>query len=94
VALNPALPSWKMLVFVSLLAVLGTSQCLAFVSQTNTILRLGAPMLPTWLVKISTYLQSVRFLFFILVFCNLALELLIIVNALVLNPYVDVLCSF
>jgi hypothetical protein len=30
VALNPALPSWKMLVFVSLLAMFGTSQRVAF----------------------------------------------------------------
>jgi hypothetical protein len=36
VALNPALPSWKMLVFVSLLAMLGTSQGLAFVPLTNS----------------------------------------------------------
>jgi hypothetical protein len=37
VALNPSLPSWKMLVFVSLLAMLGTSpQRLAFVPQINS----------------------------------------------------------
>jgi hypothetical protein len=50
VASNPALPSWKMLVFVFLLAMLGTSQNLAFV------LLLGAPMLRKWWVKISTYI--------------------------------------
>jgi hypothetical protein len=91
VALNPALPSWKMLVFVSLLAMFGTSQRLAFVPLTNTVL-FGAPMQPTWWVKISTYLQSERFLF--IIFYNHVLKLLIIVKALVLNPYVHVLCSF
>jgi hypothetical protein len=64
VALNPAVPLWKMLVFLFLLAMLGTSQRLAFVPLTNTVL-LGAPLLPTWQVKISTYLQSERFLFII-----------------------------
>jgi hypothetical protein len=92
VALNHALPSWEMLVFVSLLAMFGTSQRLAFAPLTNTILRLGAPMQPTRWVKISTYLQSERFLS--IIFYNLVLRLLIIVKALVLNPYVHVLCSF
>jgi hypothetical protein len=59
---------------------------------SNTVLLLGAPMLPTWWVNISTYLQSERFLF--IVFYNLVLKLLIIFKALVLNPYVHVLCSF
>jgi hypothetical protein len=63
--LNPALPSWKMSVFVSLLAMFGTSQSLAFVPQINTVPMLGAPMLPTRWVKISIYLQSERFLFII-----------------------------
>jgi hypothetical protein len=44
------------LVFVFLLAILGTSHCWAFV------LLLGAPSLPTWRVKISNYLQSQRLL--------------------------------
>jgi hypothetical protein len=48
VALNPVLPYWKMLVFISLFAMLGTSQCLAFVPLTNTVLLLGPPMLPAW----------------------------------------------
>jgi hypothetical protein len=61
VTLNPALPSWKMLVFVFLLAMLGTSQSLAFVPQINIVLLLGAPMRPTWWVKISTYLRSEGF---------------------------------
>jgi hypothetical protein len=47
VALNPALPIWKMLVFVFLLAMLGTSQSLVLVPLINTVLLLGAPMLPT-----------------------------------------------
>jgi hypothetical protein len=37
VALNPALPSWKMLVFVFLLAVLGTYQRLVFVPLINSV---------------------------------------------------------
>jgi hypothetical protein len=77
---------------VSLLAMFGTSQRLAFVPLTNTALLLGAPMQPTWWVKISTYLQSERFLF--ILFYNLVLKLLIIFKALVLNPYVHELYSF
>jgi hypothetical protein len=73
VALNPALPSWKILVFMSLLTMLGTSQGLAFVPQINTVLPVGAPMLPTWWVKISTYLQSERV--FSIVFYNLVLKI-------------------
>jgi hypothetical protein len=61
VVLNPALPFWKILVFVFLPAVFGTSNCLMFVPLINTVLLLGAPMLPTRWVKISTYLQSERF---------------------------------
>jgi hypothetical protein len=38
------------------------------------------------------YLQSERFLF--IIFYNFVLKLLIIFKALVLNPYVQVLCSF
>jgi hypothetical protein len=33
------------------------SHCLVFVPLINTVLLLGAPMLPTRWVKISTYLQ-------------------------------------
>jgi hypothetical protein len=65
VALDPALPSRKMLVFVCLVAVLGTSKGLVFVPLTNTVL-LDGPMLPTWWVKMSTYLQSERFISIIL----------------------------
>jgi hypothetical protein len=67
VVLNPAFPSWKMLVFVILLTMLGTSQRLAFVPQINTVLLLGAPMLPTWWVKSSTYLQSEWFLSYFII---------------------------
>jgi hypothetical protein len=38
------------------------SQSLVFVPLINTVLLLGAPMLPTWRVKIWTYLQSKPFL--------------------------------
>jgi hypothetical protein len=78
--------------FVSLLAMFGTSQRLAFVPLTNTILLLGAPMQPTWWVKILTYLQLERFLF--IIFYNLVFTLSIIVKAVVYNPYFHVLCSF
>jgi hypothetical protein len=37
VALNPALPSWKIIVFVFLHAMLGSSQYLVFVPLINTI---------------------------------------------------------
>jgi hypothetical protein len=62
VALNPVLPFWKMLPFVFLPAILGTSNCLGFVPLINIVLLLGAPMLPTRWVMISTYLQSEMFL--------------------------------
>jgi hypothetical protein len=52
----------------SLLAMFGTSQRLAFVPLTNTVLLLGAPVQPTWWVKILTYLQSERFLFIIYIY--------------------------
>jgi hypothetical protein len=45
--INPALPSWKMLVFVFLLTMLGTSQRLVFVPLINIVLLLGASMPPT-----------------------------------------------
>jgi hypothetical protein len=91
VALNPALPSWKMLVFVSLLAMLRNSQCLALVPQIYTVLLLSAPMLPTWWVKIVTYLQSELFL--LIIFYNFVLKFLTVFKAHVLSPYVHLLCS-
>jgi hypothetical protein len=54
------LPSWKVFFFVFLLAMLGTSQSLVFVPIMNTLP--GEPMLSTWWIKISTYLQPGRFL--------------------------------
>jgi hypothetical protein len=48
-------------------------------------------MLPVWWVKILTCLQLEQFLF--IIFYNLVSKLLIIFKALVLNPYVHVLCS-
>jgi hypothetical protein len=84
VALNPALPFWKMLPFVFLPTILGTSNCLVFVPLINTVL-LDAPMLPTRWVKISTYLQSETFLSIIFLLINLKL-LIIFVH----TP--DVLC--
>jgi hypothetical protein len=87
---KPAISRWQKKVFISVNS-LGTSQRLVSVPQINTILLLGAPMLPTWWVKISTCLQSERFLS--IIFYNLEIKLLIIFKALVLNPYVHVLCS-
>ncbi|PNF15180.1 hypothetical protein B7P43_G14670 [Cryptotermes secundus] len=60
--LNPALLFWKMLAFVFVPAILWTSHCLMFVPLTSTVPLLGAPMLPTRWVKISTYLKSEQFL--------------------------------
>jgi hypothetical protein len=55
-----------------LLLLLGTSQRLAFVPLTITVL-LGAPMQPTWWVKISTYLRSEWFLS--IIFYNLVFKI-------------------
>jgi hypothetical protein len=51
-----------MLDFVFPLAMLGTYPNLVFVPRINTVLLLGAPMLPTRWVMISTYLQLEPFL--------------------------------
>jgi hypothetical protein len=51
-----------MLAFVFLPAISGDFRCYVLVSLTNTVLLLGAPMLPTWWVKISTYLHLELFL--------------------------------
>jgi hypothetical protein len=56
VALNPAFPFRKMLAFVFLPAILGTSHCLVFAPLINTVLLLGASMLPMRWAKIPTYL--------------------------------------
>jgi hypothetical protein len=40
----------------------GNSHCSVLVPLTNTVLLLGAPMLPTWLVKISIYLHLEAFI--------------------------------
>jgi hypothetical protein len=60
-ALNPALPFWKMLAFVFLLAILGHCLCIDLIFLINTVLLLGAPMLPTWWVKILAYMQLQQF---------------------------------
>jgi hypothetical protein len=56
------LPFKKMLAFVFLPAISGNSHCSVLVPLTNTVLLLGAPTLPTWWVKISTYLHLELFL--------------------------------
>lgn len=72
-AFDPGLkPSTSLFVF--LLVVWGTSQCLVFVPPINTLLPLGASVLPTWRwVQISTHLQSKRFL--LIIFHNLLLKI-------------------
>jgi hypothetical protein len=85
--LNPALLSWKMLVFLFLLAMLGTSQCLVFAPLINTVL-LGAPMLSTRWIKTSTYLQSEPFLSITFIFINVKL-----LTIFAHNPNVLGLCS-
>jgi hypothetical protein len=81
--LNPALPSLKMLAFVFLPEILGTFHCLVFYRLINTVL-LGAPMLPTRWVKISTYLQSEPFLSITYILINLKLLILFVHNPNVL----------
>jgi hypothetical protein len=85
---NPARPFWKMLAFLFLPAILGTSHCLEFVPLINTVLLLGAPVLPTRWVKISTYLQSEQFL--LVIFYNLLSKR---VNNICQNPNILVLYS-
>jgi hypothetical protein len=63
----------KKLAFVFLPAISGDSRCSALVPLTNTVLLLGAPMLPMWRwVKIATYLNLEPFLLigFMLVIVN------------------------
>jgi hypothetical protein len=78
VVLNPGLPFWKMLAFVFLPAILGTSHCLVFVPLINTVLLLGAPMMSTQWVKISTYSQSKRFLSITFILSNLKLLIIFV----------------
>jgi hypothetical protein len=66
------------LAFMFLPAILGVSHYLLFVPVINTVLLLGAPMLPTRLVKISTYLQPGPF--FSITFILINLKLLIILG--------------
>jgi hypothetical protein len=84
VALNPALPFWKMLDFVFLPAILETSHCLVFVPLINTVLLLGAPMQPTWWVKFSIYFQSKRFLSITFILIYLKLLIIFVHNSNVL----------
>jgi hypothetical protein len=69
----------------------GTSQRLAFVPQINTVLLLGAPMQPTWWVKILTYLQSEQFLFIIFYNLNLLLLLLLLLSSLLIDKFDSVI---
>jgi hypothetical protein len=90
VALNPALPTSKMLVFVLLLAVLGTSQCLEFAPQKHCPAA-GTLILPTRRV-ISTYLKSEWFLS--IIFNKFLPKIVINFKALTHDSNVPVLCSF
>jgi hypothetical protein len=56
-ALNLALPFQKILAIVFLTAISGSSHSSALVPLTNTVLLLGAPVLPTWWLNISIYLH-------------------------------------
>jgi hypothetical protein len=89
VALNPSLRFWKMLTFVFLPAICGISRCLVFVPLINNVLLLGAPMLLTRWVKISTYLQLEHFLSITFMRINLKLLIIFVHNHNVLC-YVDV----
>jgi hypothetical protein len=62
VASNLAPPFSKMFAFMFLPAISGNSHCCALVPLINTVLLLGAPMLPTWWVNISRYLHLEPFL--------------------------------
>jgi hypothetical protein len=62
VALYSEIPSWNMLAFVFLFAMLGTFQRVVLVPLTNIVFPLGAPMLPAWRLMTSTYLQFEPFL--------------------------------
>jgi hypothetical protein len=59
-------------------AILGTSHCLVFVPLINTVLLLGAPVLPMRWVKISTYLHSQPFLSIIFILINLKFLILFV----------------
>jgi hypothetical protein len=69
---------WKMLAFVFLPAILGTSHCLVFVPLINIVVLLGAPMLPTQWVKLSTYFQSGPFLSITFILINLKLLIIFV----------------
>jgi hypothetical protein len=59
--------------------------CSVFVSLINTVLLLGAPMLPTRWVKISTYFQSEPFLSVVFILTNLNMLILFVHNPDVRN---------
>jgi hypothetical protein len=65
-----------MLAFVFLPAISGDSHCPALVPLTNTVVLLGPPMLPTWWVKISTYLHLEPFL--LIAYMHLVLDRLLL----------------
>jgi hypothetical protein len=67
-----------LLLLLFLPAISGTSHCLVFVPLINTVLLLGAPVLPTRWVKISTYLQSEPFLSITFILINLKLLIIFV----------------
>jgi hypothetical protein len=86
-ALKPALPFWKILNFMFLQAIVGTSHCLVFVPLINPIPVFGAPVLSTLWVNIRTYLRSEPFL------CHIYTHLPKIVNLFCSKSLCSVLCS-
>jgi hypothetical protein len=100
VASNLAFPFCKMLAFVFLPAILGTSHYLVLVPLINTVLLLDAHMLPTRWVKISTYLLSEPFLSIIFILINLKLLMLSVQNpidlccVILVTSYLCFICLF
>jgi hypothetical protein len=78
VTLKPARLFWKMLAFVFLPSIIGTSHSLVFVPLINTAILFGAPMLPTQWVKISIYFQSEPFPSITFILINLKLLIMFV----------------
>jgi hypothetical protein len=68
------------IIFVNTVQCVLGSHCLVFVPLINIVLLLGAPMLSTRWVKISTYLQLEPFLSIIFILINLKLLKLLVHN--------------
>jgi hypothetical protein len=60
-ASNPAHPHWKILAFMSPVALLDTFPCSVFAPQLNILLWHNLPMRPMWWVNTSIYFNSNQF---------------------------------